>query len=111
LRKTIVPVAAQSSLSQKHRPQLFLPIVKWITFVCGFPGQAVVHRAAQADFNVRGWQGRLALYCADGLVFLWPDPRRIGRCLSAGSSQAGDLPSAAIVWWNVHSSQPKEDLS
>jgi hypothetical protein len=60
----------------------FVPIVKWITFIREIPGQCVVHRAAQADFNVRGWQGRLALYCADGLVFLWPicpKSRRIAR--------------------------------
>jgi hypothetical protein len=38
--------------------QFFVPIVKWITFVPTIPGQAVVHRMAQANFNVRGWQGR-----------------------------------------------------
>jgi len=39
-------------------PQFFVTIVKWITFVRAIPGQAVVHRMAQANFNVRGWQGR-----------------------------------------------------
>jgi hypothetical protein len=31
----------------------FAPIVKWITLIREVPGQYVVHRAAQADFNVR----------------------------------------------------------
>jgi hypothetical protein len=39
-------------------PQFFVPTVKWITFVRAIPGQAVVHRMAQANFNIRGWQGR-----------------------------------------------------
>jgi hypothetical protein len=37
---------------------IFWPIVKWITLARRFPGQAEVHRMAQANFNVRGWQGR-----------------------------------------------------
>jgi len=33
----------------------FMPTVKWITYAPGGPAQCVGHRAAQADFNVRGW--------------------------------------------------------
>jgi hypothetical protein len=36
----------------------FAQIVKWITFTRTNPGHPSLHRAAQADFNVRGWQGR-----------------------------------------------------
>jgi len=49
--------------------KLFYAIVKWITFGHPIPGQCLVYRAAQADFNVRGMARSLALYCADGLVF------------------------------------------
>jgi len=36
----------------------FVPIVKWITIARAIPRQGVVHRMAQANFNIRGWQGR-----------------------------------------------------
>jgi hypothetical protein len=43
---------------QKRRPQLFLSTVKWITYDREIPEHYALYRAAQADFNVRGWQGR-----------------------------------------------------
>jgi hypothetical protein len=49
-----------------------VPIVKWITSLREIPGQAVVHRAAQADFNVRG--GKAAWrYTAPTALFFVPD--------------------------------------
>jgi hypothetical protein len=32
------------------------------------PGHDGIYRAAQADFNVRGWQGRWRYTAPDGLV-------------------------------------------
>src|SRR5580704_7922142 len=48
----------------------FAPFVKWITFAGRRTGQDAVHRTAQADFNVRGWQGRLR-YTALAALFFW----------------------------------------
>jgi hypothetical protein len=36
----------------------FTPIVKWITYAHAIPGHSTFHRMAQANFNIRGWQGR-----------------------------------------------------
>jgi hypothetical protein len=48
--------------------QLFLPTVNWITFARENPAHGCLYRAAQADFNVRGWQGRWRYTAPDGLV-------------------------------------------
>ena len=40
-----------------HR-NIFSGLVNWITYARKNPGHDAVHRAARADFNVRGWQGR-----------------------------------------------------
>jgi hypothetical protein len=45
-----------------------LPNVNWITYGCENPGHSSAYRAAQADFNVRGWQGRWRYTAPDGLV-------------------------------------------
>jgi hypothetical protein len=72
LRKTIVLAGARLSLSKKSQPRLFVPIVKWITVVREIPGQAVVHRAAQADFNVRAGKA-VWRYTAPTALFFVPD--------------------------------------
>jgi hypothetical protein len=36
----------------------FAPIVNWITYARAIPAHCVFHRMAQANFNIRGWQGR-----------------------------------------------------
>jgi hypothetical protein len=91
------------TLSRAGR-NFFLPSVNWITSARSFPGQCVAYRAAQADFNVRGWQGRWR-YTAPTALFLWPWIVASGfvraapaylRLRPAGSSQAGDLRSAGI---------------
>ena len=46
--------ATRLCLSKRAGRNFFVPIVKWITSLREIPGQAVAHRAAQADFNVRG---------------------------------------------------------
>jgi hypothetical protein len=51
-------------------PDLFLPIVKWITFARRFPGQDAVHRMAQANFDIRGWQGRWWYIALTALFFV-----------------------------------------
>jgi hypothetical protein len=35
------------------------------------PGHDGIYRAAQADFNVRGWQGRLRYTALTALFFSW----------------------------------------
>jgi hypothetical protein len=44
------------------------------------PGHDGIYRAAQADFNVRGWQGRLRYTALTALFFSW----RQKRLLRAG---------------------------
>jgi hypothetical protein len=70
------------------------------------PGHDGIYRAAQADFNVRGWQGRLrytaltALFFSGGrIAFYGQDSRPLLASVPvpAASSQAGDLRSAAIA--------------
>jgi hypothetical protein len=79
----------------------FATSVNWLTSARGFPGHCVVHRAAQADFNVRGWQGRWRHTAPTALFFaLRPGGAISGPAdfpASAGSSQAGDLRSAGIA--------------
>jgi hypothetical protein len=60
----------------------FAASVNWLTFARGFPGQDAVHRAAQADFNVRGWQGRWR-YTASAALFFAAPPRS-ARSLADG---------------------------
>jgi hypothetical protein len=43
--------------------------VNWITFVGKEPSQDASYRAAQADFNVRGWQGRWRYTASAALFF------------------------------------------
>jgi hypothetical protein len=56
--------------------------VNWITLARDQLEQDAVHRAAQADFNVRGWQGRWR-YTAPAALFF-------GRSLY--SQNTGRLP-------------------
>jgi hypothetical protein len=42
----------------KGRAATFFTNVKWITYGREIPGHYAHYRAARADFNVRGWQGR-----------------------------------------------------
>ncbi len=52
----------------------FAPFVKWITVPGKITGQGEVHRTARADFNVRGWQGRLRHTAPAALFFAWNQP-------------------------------------
>ncbi len=65
------------------------------------PGHDSVYRAAQADFNVRGWQGRLRYTALTALFFscgrVARPPQNASAPVPAASSQAGDLRSAAIA--------------
>jgi hypothetical protein len=91
------------------RRNFFLPSVKWITSASRFPGHEWAYRAAQADFNVRGWQGRWRYTAPTALFFLasgrgfrlcpkpnQPAPLAYLGLRPAGCSQAGDLRSAGI---------------
>jgi hypothetical protein len=74
----------------------FMQIVKWITLARQIPGHSLVYRAARADFNVRGWQGRLRYTAPTALFFYGGCPARrpeaTGTCaVTNRSSQAGDL--------------------
>jgi hypothetical protein len=54
--------------SARSWPLIFAPIVNWITFTRGLPGQGEVHRMARADFNVRA--GKVAWrYTAPAALF------------------------------------------
>jgi hypothetical protein len=72
-----------------------MQIVKWITLAPEIPGHPLIYRAARADFNVRGWQGRLRYTAPTALFFCVlsrpPDyppalrrtvPRRLVICVS-----------------------------
>ena len=50
--------ATAASPCLKRQPRFFGPTVKWITSAGAPSVHSVVHRAAQADFNVRAGQGR-----------------------------------------------------
>ena len=50
-------------------PTFFAPIVNWITFTGASPGQCALTGWREPISMSGGWQGRLALYCAGGLVF------------------------------------------
>jgi hypothetical protein len=52
-----------------------MQIVKWITLAPEIPGHPLIYRAARADFNVRGWQGRLR-YTAPTALFFYGAARR-----------------------------------
>ena len=80
-------------------PQLFSSNVKWITHPRKIPGHCSVYRAAQADFNVRGWQGRLRYTAPTALFFSCHVATRIRRETPAASSRAGDLRSETIMRW------------
>lgn len=59
------------------RGRTFLVVsVNWLTSARDFQGQYAVHRAAQADFNVRGWQGRWRYTAPTALFFAAPPWRR-----------------------------------
>jgi hypothetical protein len=62
--------------------------VKWITFARDITVQAAVHRAAQADFNVRGWQGRWRYTALAALFFRAPDGEK-PDIAAAGASYRG----------------------
>jgi hypothetical protein len=67
--------SAWSPRAVKGRPQLFLSTVKWITYGREIPGHYALYRAAQADFNVRGWQGCWRYTAPTALFFSGrPDP-------------------------------------
>ena len=90
-----------AACQKKGGPQLFLPTVKWITYDREIPGHYALYRAAQADFNVRGWQGCWRYIAPTALFFSGrPDPPTSSykaTVIPAASSQAGDLRSAAIA--------------
>jgi hypothetical protein len=59
--------------SRAHLRRKFLPFVNWLTFLRKNPGEAAVHRKAEADFNFRGWQGRRR-HTASTALFLFHPP-------------------------------------
>jgi hypothetical protein len=63
------PVRARIARADPSR-NFFAPLVNWITFARKEPGQDAAYRAAQADFNVRGWQGRWRYTASAALFFL-----------------------------------------
>jgi hypothetical protein len=60
--------------------------VKWITFARGFPEQDADHRMAQANFDIRGWQGRWWYTALTALFFC-------GRAIATANAS---LPLAAL---------------
>jgi hypothetical protein len=70
-----------------------MQIVKWITLAPEIPGHPLIYRAARADFNVRGWQGRLRYTAPTALFFCRAvPPAGVPACAATNrSSQAGDL--------------------
>jgi hypothetical protein len=81
-----------------RRPQFFVPIVKWITSAREMAVHSAVHRMAQANFNIRGWQGRWR-YTASTALFFVPSEAPATTLVRSRlrSSQAGDLRSAAFI--------------
>jgi hypothetical protein len=83
-------------LSRRAPRNFFMPSVKWITSASSFPGHVWAYRAAQADFNVRGWQGRWRYTAPTALFFygLWsglpalPEAARL-PAVAAGRMLAG----------------------
>jgi hypothetical protein len=61
-----IPVPVQVGRAARN---FFSPSVKWITSASSFPGHEWAYRAAQADFNVRGWQGRWRYTALTALFF------------------------------------------
>ena len=90
-----------AACQKKGGPQLFLPTVKWITYDREIPGHYALYRAAQADFNVRGWQGCWRYIAPTALFFSGrPDPPTSSykaTVIPAASSQAGDLRSEQLL--------------
>jgi hypothetical protein len=68
--KPLLPVAARSSGLKTASRNFFASIVNWITFARAFPGHLASRRMAQANFNVRGWQGRWRHTAPTALFFL-----------------------------------------
>jgi hypothetical protein len=89
-----VPILGNPDAS--HPAAFFAPTVKWITQARAPPVHSIVHRAAQADFNVRAGQGRTGVILRRRPCFLRD---RIGPTTSTHplSSQAGDLCFAGIA--------------
>jgi hypothetical protein len=66
--------------------------VNWITYARDYPGQYAVHRMAQANFNIRGWQGRWRYTASTALFF--PDWIRAKTLAMTGAGRASiDLPA------------------
>jgi hypothetical protein len=76
--------------------------VKYITFVPAGLGNSAPTGWAQADFNIRAGQGRLASYSAGGLVFCGRVESRLDP------SQAGDLHSPGNYRLNAAPNKPEE---
>ena len=51
-------IAERGQSAAKGQAATFFANVKWITCGREIPGHYAPYRAARADFNVRGWQGR-----------------------------------------------------
>jgi hypothetical protein len=71
------------SLPQALAATFFEPIVKWFTLARTKLSQCIVHRMAQANFNIRGWQGRWRYTAPTALFFFTAgfiqNSLRIGR--------------------------------
>src|SRR3982074_2452626 len=78
------PDRARPALPQELAATFFAPLVNWITFARKEPSQDALHRAARADFNVRGWQGRWR-YTASAALFISDPPRPHTSPLAADS--------------------------
>jgi hypothetical protein len=85
--------ATAASPCLKRQPRFFGPTVKWITSAGAPSVHSVVHRAAQADFNVRAGQGRTGVILRRRPCFLAgrigpktathpSNPRRLVICVS-----------------------------
>jgi hypothetical protein len=63
------PGPGRPSLPRGLGRNFFGPFVNWITFAGKEPSQSEAYRAARADFNVRGWQGRWRYTASTALFF------------------------------------------
>ena len=107
------PVAAPSARGSPpvdrgpkiHACQYFFsPIVNWITYARNIPGHHAVHRMAQANFNIRGWQGRWR-YTASTALFFPSPPRSIVPDRSRGSLAASPTATALAARFICSNSQ------